>query len=238
MHTTDLWRVLRWLVAIAAVIVAIPVSPANAGVARTPVWVGAPLAGIWPTADRCAGAAYPSASCSLPSAHHTFRWSNAYPGDWGYDQQRVTAGAAVRLYAAPQNTAYNNQIIARVQSVRTACAPRSGESTAATLSRGGRAITVAIFHNTTKIGTVTFVHVDSGLSAGQTISRWGSQVGTIGRYTSNSCWTGVHLHAELYNESNYACYNKGWRPGQTMNAANFIGYLGGAFASAPRRPCP
>ena len=214
----------------------LPASAAHAG--GTPVWIGAPLAGKWPTAAGCAGATYPSAACSLPPVHHTFRWSNPAAGDWGYDQQGVSNGSAVRLYAAPKNTTYNNQITARVQWVGTACTPTSGESSASTLGRGGRAVTVAIYHGSSKIGTVAFVHVNTSLRGGEAIARWGGQIGTVGSYTRNSCWTGVHVHAELFNASGYACYNGTWSAGQSIVAGNYIGYLGGTFASAPRRPCP
>jgi hypothetical protein len=113
-----------------------------------------------------------------------------------------------------------------------------GETYAQTRGRGGDAVRVGIYDGGTRVGTVTYVHVNAAVSGGQAISRWGGVVGTVGSYRSNPCWRGRHLHAELYNDVNYACYNRGWRSGQRMSVTNFIGYLGGAFASAPRQACP
>jgi hypothetical protein len=205
---------------------------AHAGPPRTPVWVGSALDGTWPGADGCAGARYPSANCSLPTAHHTFAWGGErFPGDFGIDQQSVSPGMAVSVFAAPQDPNLNNQIRAVVQDVQLACRSRRPAD-------GGHTVTVAIYHGSTKIGTIAYVHVDPRVSRGQTINRWGAVIGTVGSYRSNGCWSGVHLHMELMSMTNYACFNKGWRPGQRMRRTNFVGYIGGAFASAPRRACP
>ena len=208
------------------------VTNAHAGPPRTPVWVGSALDGTWPGADGCAGARYPSATCSLPTAHHTFAWGGErYRGDFGIDQQSVGAGAGVTLYAAPQNSNLNNQIRAVVQEVQLACGSRNAAD-------GGHAVTVAIYHGATKIGTIAYVHVNPRVRRGQTINRWGTVIGTVGSYRRNACWNGVHLHMELLSMTNYACFNKGWKPGQRMRKTNFVGFLGGSFASAPRRACP
>jgi hypothetical protein len=205
--------------------------PASAHAAHPAVWIGSPLQGRWPTAAGCAGASYPSANCSLPTAHHSFSYGDPYPGDFAVDLQGVPANRVVRLYAAPSNTSLNNQIRARVERVVPACA--SGR-----IADGGHAVVVGIYQNSTKIGTVKYVHVNPTVTAGQWINRWGTQIGTVGSYQSNSCWTGVHLHLEMTNWHHYACYNRGWSPGQQVNATNFIGFLGGDFARAPRRACP
>ena len=219
-------------VVVAALSSLICAAGAHAGSPRTPVWVGAALDGTWPGADGCVGARYPSASCSLPTAHHTFAYGGErYPGDFGFDQQSVAAGAGVTLYAAPQNSKLNNRIRAVVQDVQLACRSRNAAD-------GGYTVTVAIYNGSTKIGTIAYVHVDPRVSRGQTIKRWGTVIGTVGSYRSNGCWGGVHLHMELMSMTNYACFNKGWKPGQRMRKTNFVGYLGGSFASAPRRACP
>jgi hypothetical protein len=210
-----------------------PPPPPPPGSGNTVVWIGAPAGGTWPTASECAGASYPSASCALPSVHHT-----PWGGDWAYDQQNIGAGTSVNLYAAPQNTAYNNQISARVEAVGLACLPGSGESAASTASRGGYAVKIAIYHASARVGTVTYAHVNPTVRAGQAVGRWGSRIGTVGSYVTNRCWDGVHTHIELYNEHNYACFNRTFSPGQRMNATNFIGFLGGSYAGRPRQPCP
>lgn len=223
-------RVLAVIVAVLASLM--DATSADAGPPRTPVWVGSGLDGTWPGADGCAGARYPSASCSLPAAHHTFAWGGErYKGDFAFDQQSVTAGVGVTLYAAPQNSNLNNQIRAVVQDVQLACRSRNAAD-------GGYAVTVAIYHGATKIGTIAYVHVDPRVTRGQTINRWRTVIGTVGSYRRGGCWNGVHLHMELMSMTNYACFNKGWKPGQRMRKTNFVGYLGGSFASAPRSACP
>lgn len=217
-----------------------PVVPeASAATARTSVWVGSPAQSTWPTASGCSGARYPSANCSLPSVHHTFFYGDPYRGDVGWDLQNVANGQEVRLYAAPNNTNYNNQVTAHVLRVLPACAAAySGESTSSRVSRGGYAVVIEIRHSGTKIGTIKYVHIQPSVSAGQTISRWGSLVGRVGTYRSNPCWSGRHIHMELMNYANYACYNKGWKPGQQTYPRNFVGFIGGAYASSGQKACP
>lgn len=194
---------------------------------RDSVWIGAAIDGRWPTNPY-----------SHPSQHHTFRYSNAGVGDWGFDQIGVTRGQRVYVYAAPQDTGLNKAIRAKIQSVSPICARRKGESVNAQLARGGSAVVVAIYSGTTKVGAVTYGHVQPTVRAGDPVSRWGGQIGTIGQYQANGCWDGVHLHMELYNEARYACYNGAFSAGAPMRRTNYIGYLGGAFASAAKKPCP
>ncbi|SEP29515.1 M23 family metallopeptidase [Trujillonella endophytica] len=212
-------------------------APADAAPARTAVWVGSPIEGTWPTSDGCSGsgARYPSDDCSLPTAHHTYQWGMPYTGDWGIDIG-ASAGQAVTLYAAPQQG--GRSIGAKVERVTLACSARSGESYEQTRRRGGNTVVVGLYEGGTRIGWVTYAHVDPYVSQGQSINRWNTTIGTVGRYSANSCWTGPHLHVEMTNETNYSCYNRGWRPGQQMYRSNFIGFLGGAYASGTRQACP
>lgn len=208
-----------------------PIEDASAGTPRTPIWVGSPVDGNWPGSDDCSGAKYPSASCSLPFAHHTYYWGNAYRGDWGYDQRGVSAGEDVFLYAAPQDSRLGSSIRAKVERVVNSC---SGSV------YGGKTVVIGLYNSSTRSGTVAYAHVapTSAMTAGAYISRWGTKIGDANSYRKSSCWEGVHVHIELLSDTNYACYNKGWRPGQTMYKTNFIGYVGGSFATAPRRSCP
>jgi len=66
------------------------------------VWVGSPLQATWPNADGCAGATFPSSTCSLPSVHWWL--ARAPQGDWAADLQHVSRGQGVYVYAAPQDT--------------------------------------------------------------------------------------------------------------------------------------
>jgi len=185
-------------------------SPASA--AEPAVWIGSPLSATWPTGS------------SLPTQHHI-----VYGGDWSADLQSVSVGAPVLLYAAPQNG--TTPVNAVVEVVRPACA--SG-----VVADGGYRVTVGLFTGGTKIGTATYAHINPSVSQGATISRWNTQLGVVGNYRSSSCWRGPHVHVELFSQHNYACYNRGWAPGQAMSPTNFIGFIGGAFASGPRAACP
>jgi hypothetical protein len=197
---------------------------ATAPVSSAPlVWIGAPFHGTWPNTAGCAGAQYPSDQCSLPSVHHI-----VYLGDWAADLQSVATGTPVVLYAAPQDG--RTAISAQVERITPACASQ-------VVQYGGYRVTVGLFSGSTHIGEVTYAHINPSVSQGAWISRWGTQLGTIGSYTSNSCWNGPHTHVELYSQTNYACYNRGWAPGQWMNATNFIGFVGGNVASGPRQAC-
>jgi len=178
-------------------------SPVSA--ANPAVWVGSPLSATWPTGT------------SLPSQHH-----RPYNGDWSADLQSVSVNAPVVLYAAPQDSSVAIRTV--VETVRAACA--SG-----VIPQGGHRVTVAFYAGSTKIGTATYAHINPSVAQGATISRWGTTLGTVGTYTSNSCWDGRHVHFEMYAQSNYACYNRGWTPGQRMSPTNFVGFTG---APSPR----
>jgi hypothetical protein len=180
------------------------------------VWIGSPIDGTW--------GKYES---SLPANHHI-----PYGGDWSVDL--VTgAGNAVMLYAAPQET--SRAITAKVDSVRPAC--KSG-----VVSDGGHVVVVGIYEGGTRIGWAAYAHINPSVSTGQTISRWGTNLGTIGTYRwddrPEGCWAGAHVHFEAYNQRNYACYNRGYGLGSRVNRTNFIGFVGGDFARSKRAACP
>jgi hypothetical protein len=210
-------------------------APAPAPVASTPsgstpaAWVGSPFAGAWPNADGCNGAAFPSASCSLPNVHWWL--ANAPQGNWAADLQGVGPGTPVVLYVAPQNP--STPITTTVAAVSPAC--RSGR-----VSDGGYLVTVAISSGSTRLGTVTYAHVNPTVRVGQTIGRWGTQVGTVGSGYDRSagCWGGPHVHFQAMNAQGFSCYNRGWNPGQRMNPTNFIGFVGGNYVNGARQACP
>lgn len=211
-------------------------SVATAGTAEasppTPAaWFGSPLAATWPTEDGCAGATYPSDTCSLPATHHiVYLSANGEVGDWAADLQNVEAGQQVKLYVAPQDP--GTPITTRVERIDSACSPGGASA--------GSVVVVGIFSGETKIGAVAFAHIeqDPGLRVGAEVGRWDTPIGTVGSYAESTCWTGVHLHVEMVSQSNYACFNKGWHPGQPMKPTNFIGFVGGNYANGPRQPCP
>lgn len=103
---------------------------------------------------------------------------------------------------------------------------------------GGHRVTVAFYHGAARIGTLTFAHIKPAVAQNSIVGRWGTLLGTVGAYTRGGCWGGPHVHVELSSQRKYACFNKGWSPGQQMAATNFIGFIGGNYASARRRACP
>ena len=217
------------VVSVALVAPQVTASPQASAATDPAVWVGSPMNATWPNTDGCSGSGYmfPSATCSLPAVHHWLAYAPL--GDWAADLQHVAVGQPVVLYAAPQNTSLS--VTAKVAAVGPACG--SG-----VIAYGGYRVTVNLYTGSTYIGSVTYAHINPKVSQGQVISRWGTTLGTVGSYTSNSCWGGVHVHVQLYSAHNYACYNRGWHPGQQMYAKNFIGFIGGNYASGPRQACP
>jgi hypothetical protein len=232
---------MRKLTAAAAVIMAamvpalLSMPPAAASTPDPAVWIGSPVNGTWPNKAGCPGATYPSDSCSLPTVHHivyysTFDWGTGID-DWAADDQGVTPGERVMLYAAPVNSGYT--VSAHIDTVGPACA--SGR-----ISDGGYRVTVGIYAGSTKIGTVTYAHIKPSVSAGQWVPRWGARIGSVGSYTWSSCWQGPHVHIEMSNRHNYSCFSNIFLkyPGAKLSETNFQGYLGGGYASGSRRACP
>lgn len=226
-----------WAVLTAAALVTSIVgfsAPASASTPDPAVWVGSPVNGNWPNTAGCAGATYPSASCSLPTVHHivyssSFNWGTGID-DWAADDQGVSPGERVMLYAAPVHTGYT--VSAHIDTVGPACA--SGA-----IRDGGYRVTVGIYAGSTKIGTVTYAHINPAVSQGQWVSRWGTRIGTVGSYNYTACWQGSHVHIEMSSRHNYSCFSNIFvkHPGARLSETNFQGYLGGNYASGPRHAC-
>lgn len=231
----------RILFAILALMMLAPALPVSAaGSSTTPVWVGAPFRGAYAgTNNRPAG--------SLPGRHtpvYTVPGYN-YTHDWSMDFY-APAGTDVMVFAAPKNSVYNNEITAQVLSVRAACG--SG-----VIGNGGYVVIVGIVHAGVRVGSVAYAHVNpdfdrngvtnsTDISFRGTVSRWGGYIGKVGSYVRNSCWdvgttNGHHVHVEFANVKNYACY-RDLAPGSVISQGEFMGYVGGAYASAKNKPCP
>ena len=192
------------------------------------VWVGSPFRGTWPISAGCPSS-FPSSTCSQPSSHWWL--ANAPQGDWAADLQNVGVGQPVVLYAAPRDQ--NVPVTAVVDAVGPAC--RSG-----VVGDGGYRVTVGLFVRGTRVGSVTYAHVNPNVSQGQTISRWGSQIGTVGGgyNRGRGCWDGAHVHFQAYAQSGYSCFNRTWQGGQWMDPGNFLGFVTGRYASGARQGCP
>lgn len=153
------------------------------------------------------------------------------------------AGTPVHVYAAPKHAA---SVTASVLRVAPTCA--SGN-----ISHGGHVVFIGIFHEGVRVGDIAYAHVNpdfnrdgvtnaTDLNYRGSIGRWGGYIGTVGKYTRNSCWdvansAGHHVHLELANVKNYSCY-RSLGAGSVINTGEYMGYLGGGFASSANRPCP
>jgi len=187
-------------------------TPIGGGNASLPIWFGSPVNGHFPTD-----------ASSFPQNHHL-----AYGGDWSMDIP-AGAGQTVQVYAAPQDG--RSTVTAKVLSVAPACASHR-------ISDGGYVVRVGFFNGAAEIGYVAYAHLNPSVSAGQSISRWGGVLGTVGSYTRSSCWTGSHSHVEAYNVHNYSCFNGTFHRGIAIAKSNFIGRLGGRYATHQRQACP
>lgn len=235
-------RALAMLVlAIVMLLVLFPVPPANAaGSAETKVWVGAPFKGAYAGTNG-------RPATSLPGKHPAYFTvpGYSYKHDWSMDFYAL-AGTDVYLYAAPKNSNLNSQITAKVLAVRPGCA--SGR-----VGDGGYVVFVGIFHSGVRIGDISYMHVNpdfnkDGVTNTQDTSfrgslpRWGGYIGKVGKYTNNTCWavsttSGHHLHLEFANVKNYSCY-RNLAAGSVIARGEYMGYLGGAFATKVNSSCP
>ena len=113
------------------------------------------------------------------------------------------------------------------------------------IANGGYAVIVGIFDRGTRIGSIVYAHVNPAVQTGQTISRWGGLIGTVGKYTRNSCWdvsnsNGHHVHIEFANISGWACY-RAVNAGSVIAQGEYMGYLGGVrgqWTTGRNQRCP
>jgi len=181
------------------------------------VWAGSPVESQWDGGE----------PASPPSVHHWL--ANARDqGDWAVDLP-TASGQKVVLYVAPE--ARGTAVTTKVDQIGAACA--NGRN-------GGSFDTVGIYSGSLRAGSITYAHINPSVRLGQTLNRWGSVVGTVGSgYPRNSaCWTGPHVHLQMYSTKRYSCYNKGYTHNYPVHRTNFVGFTGGNKASAPRRACP
>ena len=192
----------------------------------TEVWVGAPATGAWPA--ECTST-YPSNTCSVPKYHWDVDSNNdgvGNDGNWSADL-RISGGTRLYLYVAPQIT--SDVITTKVEKVSDACKFPGN---------GGKMVRIAVYKGTSKIGQIIYMHLTPNTTPiqGTTISRWGGYLGTVasGLPVNPLCWKGAHVHFEMYNQANYACYFKRI----SFVAKNFLGFMGGNRVSGNRMPCP
>lgn len=191
----------------ACLAVVAPSNPASAATSNTAVWIGAGYSGSYMSGTR--------------------------PGTHGGNQVAfdyyAKAGTGVRIYAAPKNTAYNNQITAHI----TGSGPGSGNA-----AKCGYYAVVEIRHSGNPIGRVTFSHLAAKAPTG-TISRWGGTVGTIASLPLNSgaaCYqvrsaAGQHSHIELRSYGVRPACAQDWGA-TSIPATRYQGYIGN-YGKAP-----
>ncbi|WP_157467389.1 hypothetical protein [Frankia sp. QA3] len=184
---------------------------AAAAVPDPEVWAGSPVAGSWNT----------------DAATHHWLANAADQGDWATDIA-VGAGTPVAVYVAPQNGGYD--VATRVDQIGAAC--RAGD--------GASFVTVGIYTNGVRVGSITYGHVRPGVQAGQWVGRWGAVIGTVADglpYDAN-CWTGPHVHLQMFNVHNYSCFNRGYGTNYHVDATNFVGFSGGRRVGGAGQACP
>ena len=196
--------------AVAALLIATLVAgpdPATAATSNTPVWIGAGFAGSYRDGTR-------------PGQHGGNQVAFDYYG---------SAGTTVRIYAAPKNTAYNNQITTHI----IASGAGSGDA-----ARCGYYAVVEVRHSGNPIGRVTFSHLAAKAAIGQ-MARWGGQVGTIANLPLNSgaaCYqvkyaSGRHSHIEFRNYGSRPACGQDWGV-TSIPETRYQGYVGD-YGKAP-----
>ncbi len=206
----------------------------------TKVWVGAPFAGAWPGSAR--------STSSLPANHKPVYKvpGHSWLSDWALDYYAV-AGTSVKVYVAPKDSRLASRITTQVLDVQPTCAAVAGETASQRIARGGYVVFVGVFDSGLRVGTVAYAHVNPAFATSYrgTLNRWGGVVGTVGQYTYNKCWqvsvsTGHHVHMEFSNENPtyMACYRPNVPQNATLAVSEYMGYLGGAFATTRQQACP
>jgi len=202
--------------------------PARADAAAAPaIWVGSPAQGTWGVAGDVS---------TTPAGGHHLLYRASPTNDWAVDLP-AGPGSTVKLYVAPSNSAYNSRVTTVITQIIDNNACRNGG--------GGDLVTVAIRFDGATVGQTTVAHIDrtSTLRVGQAVTRWGTVLGTVANLSGggsggSGCWTGPHVHTELRASTNYACWNRGYRPGSAISRSNFIGFVTGPALGRAPQPCP
>lgn len=190
--------------------------PAPPAVPR--VWAGSPIDGCYDCGDPADG----------PGTHHFMRNSDNPEHDLAFDIG-APAGRDVLVYFAPEQN--HGDVYARVDRVGATCG---------SVARGGGSVTVGVYtvNGNARIASITYAHINPSVRVGDRPSRWGGKVGTIagGLRPDAACWTGPHVHLEMWAASNYAC----WHPyahNASIRKSNYIGHLTGNSKTGIRQRC-
>lgn len=161
-------------------------------------------------------------SSSPDEPHHT-----PYDGDYSFDVTG-TSDAFARFRNA------NGGLSLTVASIGRACASGS-------FADGGDRITLNVFINGAKVGTVAYAHLTNfsyGVGAGVPVGgRLGRPVTTADGVNGSSCWTGPHVHVEPRNDVRYGCFFAG-QLNHGANGGTPLGIIGAEYAGGKNVACP
>jgi hypothetical protein len=166
---------------------------------------------------------------SPPSSHH-FLGNAPDRGNWSFDIGGPGVGGQnVLVYIAPDNGAPD--VTTRVDKIGEACT--GGRS-------GASYVAVGIYQaDGQRIGSITYGHVRPSVTVGSVVNRWGGKIGKVatGLTKNKKCWTGAHVHVQMFSTLNFACYNGTYYHEQPMARSNYIGRTGGNVATGNRQSC-
>jgi hypothetical protein len=164
--------------------------------------VGMPFTGQW-AYNVNVNPPYTDSNSSHPSVHAN------YYGDWSTDIY-AAEGAAVKLHVSSPDGALSFYWISRADG---ACGHRT---------------VIGVRVNGVDVGSVYYEHLANAVTSG-TITN-GMTVGNVHNW--GRCNPGPHVHVELKNVSNYACWVDNGRPGVTVNEEDPIGVIGSSNTGA------
>lgn len=208
-------RLVLGVALIGSLIVASPI-PADAATSNTPVWIGAGFDGSYRDNSR-------------PGMHG----GGGGGGQVAFDYYGP-AGRTVRIYAAPKNNDYNDQITAHIIDSYPTSRRVGGQWVRDAKLCGWRVI-VEIRRSGNRIGTVSFSHLAAQAAEGK-ISRWGGVVGKIAELPLNSgasCYAvsnainrHVHIEFKSYGPRPACAHDWGKQGAKSVPATLYQGYLG------------
>jgi hypothetical protein len=168
--------------------------------------IGMPFSGKW-AYNAIVQPPYTDSNSSHPSVH------TKYYGDWATDVYAAD-GTAVTLQVTYPTTGATFYWISRPNG-----------------SCGQRTV-IGVKVNGTDVGSVYFEHLNNAVTSG-TITN-GMTVGNVHQWTVNGsvCNPGPHVHVELKNTTNYACYVDHGNPGVTLSQGDNLSVLGSTNTGA------
>jgi hypothetical protein len=170
------------------------------------VVAGMPFTGKW-AYNVNVNPPYTDSNSSHPSVHTN------YYGDWATDIYAAD-GTAVKLHVSSSDGTLSFYWIARTDGT---C--------------GHRAV-IGVRVNGTDVGSIYYEHLANAVTSG-TITN-GMTIGNV--HDWGGCNPGPHVHVELKNTSNFACYTDWGHPGASLLEGDSLGQLGSSNTGS-RQAC-